>query len=63
MQITTQPSNGQSVAQYYTIKRGDTLTSISNKYYGNSAKIAEICSANGMSEDETIYPGQIILLP
>ncbi|WP_242975734.1 LysM peptidoglycan-binding domain-containing protein, partial [Lactonifactor longoviformis] len=58
-----QPSNGQSAAQYYTIKRGDTLTSISNKYYGNSAKIAEICSANGMSEDETIYPGQIILLP
>lgn len=60
---SSQQSNGQSVAQYYTIKRGDTLTSISTQYYGNSAKIAEICNANGMSEDETIYPGQIILLP
>lgn len=47
----------------YTIRPGDTLYQISIENYGNMEKVADICRANGISEDETIYPGQIIVLP
>lgn len=47
----------------YTIRPGDTLYQISIEKYGTMDKIADICRANGISEDETIYPGQIIVLP
>lgn len=49
--------------QSYTIQPGDTMTRISVKNYGTIKKIKEICELNNMSETDTIYPGQIILLP
>lgn len=51
------------VHQSYTIQPGDTMTRISVKNYGTIKKIKEICELNNMSETDTIYPGQIILLP
>ena len=45
------------------IKPGDTLYQISIMKYGTMEKVAEICQANGLAEDEIIYPGQIIVLP
>ena len=47
----------------YTIQPGDTMTRISMKNYGTIKKIKEICELNQMSENDTIYPGQKILLP
>ena len=47
----------------YVIKPGDTLYQISIARYGTMEKVAEICRANGITEDEIIYPGQIIVLP
>ena len=47
----------------YTIHEGDTITSISMRYYGNSSKIKEICALNGLSPEDFIFPGQKILLP
>ena len=47
----------------YVIKPGDTLYQISIMKYGTMEKVAEICQANGLTEDEIIYPGQIIVLP
>ena len=47
----------------YVIKPGDTLYQISVSRYGTMEKVAEICQANGLNEDEIIYPGQIIVLP
>lgn len=47
----------------YTIRPGDTLYQISIEKYGTMDKVTEICRANGISEDEIIYPGQIIVLP
>ena len=52
---------GQSSS--YVIKPGDTLYQISISRYGTMEKVEEICKANGLSEDEIIYPGQIIVLP
>lgn len=47
----------------YTIRPGDTLYQISIENYGTMDKAADICRANGISENEIIYPGQIIVLP
>lgn len=47
----------------YTIRPGDTLYQISIAKYGTMDKVEDICRANGISEEEIIYPGQIIVLP
>lgn len=47
----------------YTIRPGDTLYQISIENYGTMDKVTDICRANGISENEIIYPGQIIVLP
>ena len=51
------------IGNSYVIKPGDTLYQISITKYGTMEKVAEICQANGLTEDEIIYPGQIIVLP
>lgn len=47
----------------YTVKAGDTLAGISEMYYGSLEKVAEICTLNGIDDENTILPGQKILLP
>ena len=47
----------------YVIKPGDTLYQISISRYGTMEKVADICRVNGLTEEEIIYPGQIIVLP
>lgn len=47
----------------YVIRPGDTLYQISVARYGSTEAIEEICRLNGLSEQEIIYPGQIIVLP
>ncbi len=47
----------------YIIQKGDTLTSISKKYYGTIAKVEEICRLNGISPEDIIYAGQKLVLP
>lgn len=47
----------------YTVKVGDTLADISQMYYGNLDKVVEICALNGIDDENTILPGQKILLP
>lgn len=54
---------GSSAVSSYTIRKGDTLSAISTRYYGNVQTVAEICKLNNMKEDDIIYPGQTILLP
>ncbi len=52
-----------SALQKYTIKKGDTLTSISMAQYGNLDMIDEICRVNGISRQDIIFAGQEIVLP
>lgn len=49
--------------QEYTVKTGDTLAKISRDFYGTDEKISEICSLNGITDDNYIQAGEIILLP
>lgn len=47
----------------YQVKTGDTISSISQAYYGNMSKVQEICRLNNIKEQDLIYTGQILLLP
>lgn len=60
---TNQPASSTSAHASYVIRPGDTLYQISIEKYGSMDAIAEICRLNGLSENEIIYPGQIIVLP
>ena len=57
----TEETSGSS--RSYIIRPGDTLYQISIENYGNMDAVEEICKQNGISADEIIYPGQIIVLP
>ena len=59
----TQPVSQASAGKEYVIQKGDTLTSISKKYYGTITKVEEICRLNGISPEDIIYAGQTIMLP
>lgn len=58
-----QAASSDSVHTPYVIRPGDTLYQISIEKYGSMDAISEICRLNGISEEEIIYPGQIIVLP
>lgn len=47
----------------YVVKDGDTLATISEMYYGTLDKVEDICSLNGITDKNTILPGQKIVLP
>jgi LysM repeat protein len=49
--------------QRYVVKRGDTLTQISEDYYGTIQRLEDICETNNLSPEDVIYAGQVIVLP
>ena len=46
----------------YTVKSGDTLTTIAKKQLGNSNKYVEIAKKNNISNPNKIYVGQVLQL-
>ncbi|MCM1284481.1 MAG: LysM peptidoglycan-binding domain-containing protein [Muribaculaceae bacterium] len=54
---------GATKPGYYIVRQGDTLTGISQKYYGSTAYIQEIAEANGLEDTDSIREGQKLLLP
>lgn len=56
-------ASSEGIHESYVIKPGDTLFQISMVRYGNMDAMAEICRLNGLSLEEIIYPGQVIVLP
>ncbi len=49
--------------QTYTVKKGDTLGSISKKFFGTTTKWKEIAKANGISNAAKIKVGQTLEIP
>lgn len=47
----------------HIVKKGDTLSGISKKYYGISSYWRELATFNGLSDPNKIYKGQIIKVP
>lgn len=46
----------------YTVKKGETLWAIAQRYLGSGTKYKEIKSLNALSSD-TIYPNQVLKIP
>lgn len=52
-------------SQFHDVVRGDTLSAIAKKYYGNAGKYMVIFEANKpmLSHPDKIYPGQKLRIP
>lgn len=49
-----------SKANYYTVKKGDTLSKIAKKYH---TSVSKLCKANGIKESKPLQIGQRIKIP
>lgn len=47
----------------HIVGKGETLESISRSIYGNTSMVEEICKKNNITNPDSIYAGQEILLP
>lgn len=47
----------------YTVKKGETLVSISRKVYGTQKLVKRIREPNALSNQNQIYPGQKLIIP
>ncbi len=52
-------------AQFYTVKKGDTLGAIAKEFYGKAGKYPVIFEANKpmLKDPNLIYPGQTLRIP
>ena len=55
----------EPAATFYTVERGDTLSGIAKKHYGNAGKYMVIFEANKpmLKDPDRIYPGQVLRIP
>jgi len=62
MMTVAQPADE---SQYHTVVRGDTLSAIAKKFYGNANAYPKIFEANKpmLSHPDKIYPGQLLRIP
>ena len=58
-------TNPEPEAQYHDVVRGDTLSAIAKKFYGDASKYPTIFEANKpmLSDPDKIYPGQKLRIP
>ena len=56
-------ADAQNSTRYYTVKKGDSLMSISKAVYHTTQKVQDICNANQIENMDMIYEGQQLLLP
>jgi len=58
-------TNPEPEAQYHDVVRGDTLSAIAKKYYGDANKYPAIFEANKpmLGHPDKIYPGQKLRIP
>ena len=54
-----------TASQYHDVVRGDTLSAIAKKYYGDASKYPVIFEANKpmLTHPDKIYPGQKLRIP
>ncbi|WP_326534160.1 peptidoglycan-binding protein LysM [Pseudorhodoferax sp.] len=60
--VSTEPAD---LSQYHTVVRGDTLSAIAKKFYGNANAYPKIFEANKpmLTHPDKIYPGQVLRIP
>lgn len=57
------PAPSEDSATTYTVVKGDALWNIAKKFYGDGSKYTIIANANGISNPNLIYPGQVLTIP
>jgi nucleoid-associated protein YgaU len=62
-QITA--ASQETPAEFHTVVRGETLSAIARKYYGNANAYPSIFEANRpmLKDPDHIYPGQVLRIP
>ncbi len=62
---STAPAPAASGARTYTVTKGDSLSKIAQREYGDAQKWRQIYEANRdqISNPDLIYPGQTLTLP
>jgi nucleoid-associated protein YgaU len=55
----------QAKVEYYVIQKGDSLSAVAKRYYGNAKDYPRIFDANRevIKNPDLIYPGQKIRIP
>lgn len=64
--VVERAADGPAVRQTsYTVVRGDTLSGICRRFYGDSsaAMVARVAAHNGIKNVNLIHPGQVLRLP
>ncbi|MGL6018675.1 MAG: peptidoglycan-binding protein LysM [Gibbsiella quercinecans] len=58
-------AQGAAESQFYTVKKGDTLSAIAKAVYGNANQYNKIFEANKpmLTHPDKIYPGQVLRIP
>ena len=50
-------------ARKHTVKKGETLSHISKKYYGKASDWKKILKANNLKSAGSVKPGQVLVIP
>ena len=58
-----QNTDSQGGARKYTVKAGDSLSKISQEFYGDAKKFMTIAKANNLEDPNKIKAGQELLIP
>ncbi len=60
---TPEPPKGTPAQAQYTVKKGDTLWAIAQRFYGAGQSYPRIATANNIKDVNRIYPGQVLTIP
>jgi len=55
----------EPAAEFYTVKKGDSLSKIAKRYYGDPMKYKQLFEANRplLKDPNKVFPGQQIRIP
>jgi LysM repeat protein len=63
IQAAQTPQESPNVEKSFTVRRGDTLASISQALYRSPADWRELAAANGIVDPRRLAPGQVLTAP
>jgi serine/threonine protein phosphatase PrpC/LysM repeat protein len=60
---TPTPSQEDTEIKEHVVKKGDSMSSITRNYYGDTSLVDELCKYNNISDPNKIIQGQVIKIP